>query len=136
MSPSTLDNLGKLILRLTIGVLILFHGIAKLTHGVGPIESMMVARGLPAFTAWGVYIGEIIAPLLVIVGFYTRIGGLIIVINMLFALALVHSGQLHQFSANGGWQLELQGLYLFGALAIALLGAGRYSLAGPSGRWN
>lgn len=136
MSASTMDDLGKLILRLVIGILILFHGIAKLSHGVGPIEGMVVARGLPSFVAWGVYIGEIVAPLLIIAGFYTRIGGLIIAINMLFALALVHAGQLHQFSNNGGWQLELQGMYLFGSVAIALLGAGRYSLGGSSGRWN
>jgi putative oxidoreductase len=30
----------------------------------------------------------------------------------------------------------LQGLYLFGGIAIAMLGAGRFSLAGQGGRWN
>jgi putative oxidoreductase len=32
--------------------------------------------------------------------------------------------------------LELQGLYLFGALSIALLGAGRFSVGGLKGRFN
>ena len=136
MSPTTLENLGKLVLRLTIGILILLHGISKLKNGVSGIESMLASHGLPAFFAWGVYVGEVIAPLLVIVGIYTRIGGLIIAINMLVALALAHSSQLYQLSDNGGWQLELQGLFLFGSLAVALLGAGRYSVAGTSGSCN
>jgi putative oxidoreductase len=39
-------------------------------------------------------------------------------------------------TANGGWRLELQALFLFGALAISLMGAGRFSLGGQGGRWN
>lgn len=136
MSTATLDDLGKLILRLTIGILLVLHGIAKLTHGVGAIEGMMVARGLPAFFAWGVFIGEIIAPMLLIFGVYTRLGGLLIVVNMLVAILLAHSGHLSQLSGNGGWRLELQGLFLFGSLAVAFLGAGGYSVAGRGGRWN
>ncbi|MGB6105244.1 MAG: DoxX family protein [Pusillimonas sp.] len=136
MSNTTLDDLGKLILRLSIGILLLFHGISKLLNGVGPIEAMMSVHGLPAFFAWAAYIGEVIAPLLLILGLYTRLGGLLIVVNMLVAIALAHSGHLTQFTGNGGWRLELQGLYLFGALAVAMLGAGRYGVGGRGGRWN
>lgn len=136
MSNSTLDDFGKLILRVTIGVLLLLHGIAKISNGVGPIESMVAARGLPAFLAWGVYIGEVIAPLLLILGLYTRLGGLLIAFTLMVAIMLAHTGQLGQITSNGGWRLELQGLFLFGGLAIAFLGAGAYSLGGRSGRWN
>jgi putative oxidoreductase len=41
--------------------------------------------------------------------------------------------KLNQF---GGWALELEGMYLFTALAIALMGAGRLSLGGANGRFN
>ncbi|MYN13274.1 DoxX family membrane protein [Pusillimonas sp. TS35] len=136
MSGNTQDDLGKLLLRLTVGILFLFHGFAKLTKGVSGIESMVVANGLPAFVAWGVYLGEVIGPILVILGFYTRLGALLIAINMLFAVALAHTGHLAEFTANGGWRLELQALFLFGALAISLMGAGRFSLGGQGGRWN
>ncbi|MGB3291028.1 MAG: DoxX family protein [Burkholderiaceae bacterium] len=136
MSPTTLDDLGKLTLRLTIGVLMLFHGIAKLLHGIGPIEAMVVARGMPAFFAWAVYIGEVIAPLLLILGFQARLGALLIAVNMLVAIALAHIGHLFLLSGTGGWRLELQGLFLFGSLAVALLGAGRYSIGGKGGKWN
>lgn len=136
MSSSTLDDFGKLILRITVGILLLMHGIAKISNGIGPIESMVTARGLPVFLAWGVYVGEVIAPLLLILGFYTRLGGLLVAGNMIVAIILAHAGQLGLITNNGGWRLELQGLFLFGGLALAFLGAGAYSLGGRGGRWN
>lgn len=136
MSNSALDDLGKLVLRLTVGILLLLHGIFKLSHGIGGIEGMLVAKGLPAFFAWGAYVGEVIAPILVILGIYARLGGLLVVANMLVAIGLAHMGQLGLINGMGGWQLELQGLFLFGGLAIALMGAGRFSLGGSGGRWN
>lgn len=136
MSYTTLEDFGKLTLRLSVGVLLLLHGIAKLLNGVGGIEGMVAAQGLPAFFAWAVYIGEVIAPLFLIFGVYTRLGGLLVVANMLVAVALAHMGHLTQLTGSGGWRLELQGLYLFGGLAIAMLGAGRYSVGGKGGRWN
>jgi putative oxidoreductase len=48
----------------------------------------------------------------------------------------VHLSQLTALADTGGWALELQGMYLGAALAIALLGAGRFSLGGGNGRWN
>jgi len=136
MSPSTFDDLGKLVLRLALGILLLLHGVAKLLNGIGPIESMLVARGMPAFFAWAVYVGEVVAPLLLIFGMYTRLGGLLVLLNMVVAVLLVHTGHFFELGNSGGWRLELQGLYLFGGLAVMLLGAGRYGLGGKGGRWN
>ncbi|MBR8656746.1 DoxX family protein [Achromobacter sp. Marseille-Q0513] len=131
------DDTGKLILRLTLGILILLHGLFKLAGGgVSGIAGMLSSHGLPGFLAYGAYIGEILAPVLIIVGIYTRLGGLIIAINMVVAILLAHTGQLASLTNNGGWALELQGMFLFTALAIAFMGAGRFSLAGNGGRWN
>ncbi|WP_323750022.1 DoxX family protein [Marinobacter sp.] len=125
-----MDNadLGKLIIRLTLGGLLLFHGVSKLLNGVGFIEGQLASHNLPAILAYGVYIGEIIAPLMIILGYQTRIGALIVVFNMIVAIALVHSHQLLSLSSNGGWSLELQGFFLFTALALIFLGPGRYKL--------
>ncbi|MFW5823606.1 MAG: DoxX family protein [Marinobacter sp.] len=125
-----MDNadLGKLILRLTLGGLLLFHGLSKLLHGVGHIEGMLAGHGIPAFFAYGVFIGELLAPLMVILGYYTRIGALLIVFNMLVAIALVHGHELMKIGSNGGWALELQGFFLFTAIALIFLGPGRYKL--------
>lgn len=49
---------------------------------------------------------------------------------MLFAFVLVHHAELFTLSKTGGWALELQGMYLFTAIAVALLGPGRFSLNG------
>jgi putative oxidoreductase len=68
---------------------------------------------------------------MLIAGFYARIGALLVAINMLFAFALVHMGELtHLSPQTGGWALELQGMFLFTAIALALLGPGRYSVNG------
>ncbi|GGC67026.1 DoxX family protein [Marinobacter halophilus] len=121
-------DLGKLIVRLTLGGLLLFHGIAKLLNGVGFIEGQLASHGLPTILAYGVYIGEVIAPLMVLLGYQTRIGALIIIFNMIVAIALVHGHQLLTLSSNGGWALELQGFFLFIAFALLFLGPGRYKL--------
>ncbi len=121
------DDIGKLILRLTLGVLLLLHGIAKVTgpESVAGIGKSLASKGLPEFIAYGVYAGEVLAPLMMIVGVFTRIAGVITVGNMIFAIFLVHSHQLLMLTKNGGWQLELQGFYLFCGLALAFLGSGK-----------
>ncbi|HAQ72411.1 DoxX family protein [Stutzerimonas nitrititolerans] len=130
------DDMGKLVLRLSMGVLMLLHGIFKLQNGVGGIAGMLGSQGLPGFLAYGVYLGEVVGPVLVIIGLYTRVGAVLIIGNMLVALALAHSQELFSLGSMGGWALELQGMFLFGAVAIALLGAGKFSVGGVSGRYN
>jgi putative oxidoreductase len=130
VNQNTQSDLGRLILRIALGVLVLLHGIAKLKGGVGPIEGMVAAHGWPSYVAYGALVGEVLGPLLLLVGFYARIGAALIAINMLFAFALVHMGQFGQFTEQGGWALELQAMYLATALALVLLGPGRYSANG------
>ena len=124
------DALGKLILRLTVGVLMLFHGIAKIMNPgtVDFISGSLAGSGLPSIMAYGVYIGEVIAPVMIILGVFCRYGAIIVVINMVFAIFLMHSGELFALTDHGGWRLELQGFYLFGALAIVFLGSGRQAV--------
>lgn len=122
------DDIGKLILRLTLGGLMLLHGIAKVAGGVGGIERMVAGAGLPPQLAFGVYLGEVLAPILVLAGFYARIGAAIIVVTMLFAVGLAHSGDLLSLTKTGGWALELQAFFLFTALALAFTGPGRLGI--------
>jgi putative oxidoreductase len=124
------DAVGKLILRLTLGLLMLFHGVAKLLHpgSLEFINSQLTQLGLPTTVAYGVYVGEILAPLMIILGIFASYGGLIVVINMIFAIVLVHTGDLLALTDHGGWRLELQGFYLFCGLAIVFLGSGRMAV--------
>jgi putative oxidoreductase len=121
-------DLGRLLLRIILGVCILLHGIAKLQGGVDGIGQALTAHGLPAVLKYGVYVGEVIAPLLVLIGLYARIGALLIAINMLFAIWLVHAAEIFKLGQSGGWALELQGMYLVTAIALALLGSGRFGV--------
>ena len=130
------DDAGKLLLRLTIGILLLMHGLFKLANGIDTVTILVQAQGWPAWLAFGVFIGEIIAPSLLIIGVLTRAGALLIVINMGLAIYLAHASQILSLTKTGGWTLELQGLFLMGALAVALLGAGRFSLGGSHGSLN
>lgn len=122
------NDTGKLVLRLTLGILILLHGIAKFTHGIEPIEGMVTGMGMPALVAYGVYAGEVLGPILLIIGFYARIGAALIAINMLFAIALSHTSELASLSQTGGWALELQGMFLFTAIALMIMGPGRFGV--------
>ena len=130
------DDTGKLILRLALGIMILLHGIAKISTGVSGVGGMLASHGLPSALAYLVYVGEIVAPVLLIIGFYTRPAAWIVVINMVVAIWLVHMKDLTALGKNGGWALELQGMFLFAAVAVAFLGAGRFSVGGTSGKYN
>ena len=122
------ESTGKLILRVTLGFLILLHGISKLINGIDWLDGMLANAGLPAFLKYGAYIGEVLAPLAVIAGFYSRIGAWLIAVNMLFAFGLVHSGDLFTINPeSGGLAAETQYLFLFTAVAVALIGPGRYA---------
>ena len=124
------EDTAKLILRLTIGILVLLHGIFKIKHpeAVGFVGGLFANFGLPAFFAYAVYIGEVIAPIMLIVGYKTKIASALIAFTLFVAIILAHMGQIFTLSQSGGWAIELQALYLFGALALFGLGAGKYSL--------
>ncbi len=122
------ENTGKLILRVTLGVLVLLHGIAKLRGGTDWIAGQLDAAGLPDFFKYGVYVGEVLAPLLLISGCYARIGAWLIAVNMLFALGLAHGAELFALTDSGTLEIELQYLLMASAIGLALIGPGRYSI--------
>jgi putative oxidoreductase len=124
-----LEDLGKLLLRVGLGGLLLFHGVYKLLNGLEPIKAMLAAHNISDAVAYGVYLGELVAPVLIILGLFSRIGGLLVAFNMIVAVLLVHTASLAALTPEtGGYALELQAFYLIGGLAVALLGAGRFSL--------
>ncbi|MFD2206706.1 DoxX family protein [Kiloniella antarctica] len=123
--------LGLLILRLTLGGLLFLHGLNKLENLSGSIEfigSKVVAIGLPEFVAYGVLFGEVVAPILIILGLYSRLGALLVIGNMVFAIMLVHTHQLFLLTPQGGWQLELQGFFLLTAVVLLFTGSGRLAV--------
>jgi len=122
------EDIGKLVLRLTLGVLMLLHGINKMRFGISGIEGLLESHGLPTFLAYGVFVGEVVAPLLVLIGLYARLGALLMAGNMVFAIALAHGSQLANLTKSGGWALELQAFFLFTAIAVSLIGPGKFAI--------
>ena len=122
------SDIGKFILRLSVGVLMLLHGISKIQNGIGGIEGAMEGLGLPSFVAYGAYIGEVLAPILLILGVCVRFSALMVIGTMIIASIVVTGGDIFALNQHGGWIVELQGMYLLSALAIVFLGSGRIGL--------
>lgn len=123
-----MEDFGKLVLRLTLGILVLLYGIAKIKGGVGFLTPMLQGIGLPPWFAYGVFLGEVLGPVLLILGLFARTGAFLVFANMLFALALVHRAELFTMGKQGGYALELQAMFLFVALALIFINPGRYAM--------
>ncbi len=130
------DDLGRLVLRVTVGGLMVFHGVSKLGHGIGGIVTNVVNHGLPTLFAYGVYVGEVVAPILVVIGLFTRPAAVVIAFTMIVAVWLAHAGDVFALGKGGGWALELQAFYALTAVVVALLGAGRFSVRRGKSRWD
>ena len=124
------DDSAKFLLRFTVGFLMLFHGIDKILGGITGMEGMLVNAGIPAFVAYGVYVGEVLAPLMLIIGFRVRIAAALIIVTMLFAIGLTSADEIFTLTKHGAWAIELKMFYILTSMVIVLQGAGRYSMDG------
>lgn len=129
-NSSCSNSFGLLILRLSTGGLLLFHGVAKLLGGLSFVQGMLAAKGLPGFLAYGAVVGEVLAPLALILGLFTRGAAAVVAFNMLVAIAMTQLGSLCSVDPNtGGWAVELPMLYLLPALALVFTGGGRFAVS-------
>ncbi len=132
-----MQDTGKLILRLAVALLLAFHGISKLRHGIAWMAGPLHAHHLPAFIGYGVYVAEVIAPVLLILGFLTRPAALVIAFELSMAIFLVLGNKAFAITPQtGAVSGELQFLYISAALAIAFLGSGRFAVSRGRGRWS
>lgn len=122
------QDFGLLVLRVSTGGLLLFHGFSKLINGVGPIGGMLTAMGLPSFIAYGTLLVELVAAMFIVFGLWTRAAAVAVAFNMVIAILMVHVSQIFSLTPEGGWAIELPMLYLLPALALAFTGGGRYAI--------
>src|SRR5262245_42390633 len=118
MVKITAEDYGKLLLRLAVGGLMLFHGIHKVRHGVDWMFPLLEARGLPTLMAYGSYFGELVAPLLILAGVLRRLSSLAVAGTMVMAVFLALSSQVFTLTEHGGWAIELNTFFFLTALAI------------------
>lgn len=75
-------------------------------------------------------------PLLIPAGKFTRPAGLIDAFDMLVAVLLARRDSIAKLNQGGGWDIEIEMLFLLGGLAIRFLGSGRYALSRGRGKWD
>jgi putative oxidoreductase len=141
---SLVDNpdLGKLLLRVNLGFLLIWHGI-NFSQGHTNQLDTLASIGIPGVIGFPLGIlFEIICPILAVLGIFGRLAGAGMAIFMLFAIGLQHvsSGHLFMLEANrqgffDSYFLERQFFFLFNALGLLFIGAGRYGL-NIGGKWN
>ena len=120
------EDFGKLIVRFGTGGMLFLHGVHKLLNGIAPIKVMLAAHNVPELIGYGVYFGEIVGPILVILGLFARVGGALIALSMSVAILFAGSDTLLALNAKGGYALELEMFYLLGAVVVMIMGAGRF----------
>lgn len=126
-----MENTGKLILRLGMGMLMLTHGYPKMIKlfsggeitftdpfGIGVIISLTLA-----------VFAEVICSVLIIVGYQTRLACIPLIITMLVAIFIIHSDDPFK-------RKELAILYTVAFTVIMLVGPGRYSLDSKWSRYQ
>ena len=115
-----MNNKTITFLAFSLGVLLLFHGVDKIMNGTAFIEKMLTNANIPyaKYITYGVFIGEVLAPILLIIGRYVKIAGGIIAFNMLVAIFLVHRDTIFTLTEHGGWSIELQLLYFIAGLTL------------------
>ncbi|WP_297574767.1 DoxX family protein [uncultured Campylobacter sp.] len=121
-------QLSLLILRITLGANLLLHGIAKITGGIEPVKALVAAKGMFDFVAYGVYIGEVLAPIMLILGIFTRLSALTILLTCIAMIYFGHGLSVFEITAFGGLSGEIIFLYLGIALTLIICGGGKYSL--------
>ena len=131
-----LPDLGLLLLRLAVGGLMIFHGIGKISGGVEMIKPGVTELGLPDFLVYGLYIAEVVAPVMIIFGVWSRLAALTIVIDMIMAVLIVHKNEIFVVRQGGAWAIELVAFYFLASLALFFTGAGRYRVTRSGSKWD
>lgn len=115
------------LLRLTLGVMFIAHGLLKVFVFTLPGTAQFFASvGFPGWAAYPVAIAEVVGGLLLVAGIYSRIVATAL-IPVLAGAAWVHLGNGWVFSsANGGWEYPI--FLIFVAAVVALLGDGAFAV--------
>ena len=120
-----MKSLGLLILRLSIGIMLIHHGYEKLTNIDNFADAFVRPLHLPfpVFLSYAAAFSEILGSWMLITGLGARFGGLLIVGTA--SVGIYHALMTTGFNI---YLLELLVLYLGGALCVALNGGGQYAI--------
>ncbi len=122
LDEDILHNIGLLFFRLTLGFFMLTHGWQKIEN------FQLMSAGFPDPIGLGssaslvlIIFAEFGCSVLIILGLFTRLATIPLIIGMIVAAFVIHAGD--SFS-----KVELSSLYSSLYIVLAILGAGKYSL--------
>src|SRR4051812_11816614 len=115
-----MQPLGLLVLRLTLGAIMITHGWQKIANHLQGITGMLPHLGMPSWMAYVVVAAEFGGGILVVLGFLTRCAAIAIMIDMLVAILKVHLK--NGLTGPGGFEFPLACAAI--AFALILFGAG------------
>ena len=119
-----LQPLALLVVRLTLGAIMVAHGYHKVFGGLQHHAQFVSSLGLPAWTAYLSAFTEFLGGVLILAGLFTRVAALAICINLSVAIWKVH---LHNgLTGNGGFEFPLAVATL--AFALIFFGPGPIAL--------
>lgn len=120
--------LAQLILRVVLGALFIAHGYPKLFKNFSGFAGWLESLGFRPAKFWAFVAGavEFFGGILLVLGLWIPVVGILLVLEMLVAMWKVKWGKVGLTDA-GGWELDL--IYLAVALALVLMGGGMYSFA-------
>lgn len=128
MNSTAIRDATLLIARIGIGVIFIAHGWQKFfTWGIDGTQAAFAGMDVPFADVSAIVAAtiELVGGILLLVGFATRVAGVLLFLNMLGAFFIVHVGN-GIFVADGGYELVLA--LGVGSLLIAGVGAGRVSI--------
>jgi putative oxidoreductase len=123
-------GLAALVLRLTVGTVLMAHGISKLERGIGAFADTVDSRGIPfpMITASATVTIEVAGGAMLLLGLLTRLWSALATLLMIGTTLVVKldAGLLGQPGQGSGMELDL--LVMASALAITLVGPGPVSV--------
>ncbi|VXB99399.1 DoxX family protein [Citricoccus sp. K5] len=126
--PTPVRDWGLLVTRVVLGVVLVAHGWQKFTEwGIAGTTASFQEMGVPAppVSALIASIVELGGGILLILGLFTTVAGILAALTMLGAVLFVHAPH-GVFVAGNGW--ELVAVIGLASLVFALVGPGRLSL--------
>jgi putative oxidoreductase len=128
-----LQSFGPIVLRLTLGIVLFWHGCKKFNDGISGVKGFFTYLNIPVpgFAAYVVALLELIGGILIVVGLATRFVSLLFIIELLVAVFVYKYGKAHTgliAPDPKGAGAELDWALIAGFVALALGGAGTASL--------
>lgn len=121
-------NAAMLLLRLGLGILMMNHGYQKLIHFSEYQAKFMNFLGMGSTMSLALVVfAEFFCAMFIILGLFTRLAAIPIIVTMCVALFQVHHAA---FFGKG----EMDALYLTGFLVLLLVGPGKISVDGLTGK--